>query len=127
MAVGIVSNSNGQVLVGQRTIKDAYFEKWEFPGGKLEAGESASQALIRELQEEIGIAVLASEPLMTLEHDYPDRHVRLSIFLVKEYQGDVSSKEGQALQWLAPSELAKLDFLEGNQAIIDKVLATFSF
>ena len=123
VAVGIIFNTHGQVLIGQRTVKDAYFQKWEFPGGKLEHGESVQLALSRELKEELGIEVLVSEEYMTLKHDYPDRHVHLSVCLIKEFSGDVVGQEGQALRWVAPEELLNLDFLKGNQAIIKKLLS----
>lgn len=119
VAVGIVFNDRSQVLVGQRTVKDLYFEKWEFPGGKLELGETVAQALRREFKEEIGIDVLASEHLLDLEHDYPDRQVRLHIHTITDYSGQVRGLEGQALQWVAIDELNQLDFLAGNQAIIE--------
>lgn len=123
VAVGIVFNSQDQVLVGQRTIKDQYFNKWEFPGGKLEADESPSQALARELEEEIGIKVLASNEFIQLEHDYPDRKVKLYVHRVTSYTGSIVAMEGQALQWLALQDLDKLDFLEGNQSIIEQLLS----
>ena len=122
VAVGIILNSQGQVLIGQRLVEDAYFQKWEFPGGKLEKGESAEVALKRELNEELGIVVKDSQDFMTLDHDYPDREVRLYVRIVTSYSGKILSQEGQALQWLAPNKLTELDFLKGNQAIIDKLL-----
>lgn len=122
VAVGLILEDNGRVLVGQRTVRDRYFGKWEFPGGKLEIGESAEQALVRELHEEIGIEVRQLESLMTLEHDYPDRKVRLHVLRVSEFNGKVTSREGQALKWLHPSDLGELDFLEGNQPIIEQLI-----
>lgn len=119
VAVGIVEDAQGRVLVGQRTVKDAYFEKWEFPGGKLEQGESAEQALVRELSEELGIDVQQMAPLTMIEHDYPDRHVQLNVFRVTKVSGEATGREGQALRWLRPDELYALDFLQGNTAIID--------
>lgn len=119
VAVGVLVNHKGQVLVGQRTVKDAYFQKWEFPGGKIEASESVDQALARELLEEIGVTVLGSSPLVVLKHDYPDRQVELSVRRVTEYEGHPMPLEGQAIKWVAIEDLSKLDFLAGNQPIID--------
>lgn len=119
VAVGVLANQKGQVLVGQRTVKDAYFQKWEFPGGKIEACESVDQALARELLEEIGVTVLGSSPLVVLKHDYPDRQVELSVRRVTEYEGHPRPLEGQAIKWVAIEDLPKLDFLAGNQPIID--------
>jgi 8-oxo-dGTP diphosphatase len=121
VAVGILTDNTGRVLVGQRIVKDDYFEKWEFPGGKFEADEQASEALTRELKEELGIEVQVCKELMLLEHNYPDRKVRLHVMQVIEYVGEVAGAEGQALQWLVLSELEDLDFLAGNQAIIERL------
>lgn len=121
VAVGVVFDEAGKVLVGQRVVKDRYYQKWEFPGGKLEAGESVQQALAREFQEETGINISTSEPLMLVEHDYPDRHVRLHVRTINSFSGEVSALEGQALKWVFVSELGQLDFLQGNQVILDKL------
>ncbi len=123
VAVGVVFNEIGKVLVGQRVVKDRYYQKWEFPGGKLEVGESVQQALIREFREETGININASEPLMNVEHDYPDRHVLLHVHTIRDFSGVVSALEGQALKWVSVSELGGLDFLQGNQVILDKLVA----
>lgn len=121
VAVGVLFNSTGQVLIGQRIVKDNYYQKWEFPGGKLEAGETAEQALIREFSEEVGIQISQCEDLMLLEHDYPDRQVRLYVQVIKQYTGDVSGMEGQALKWVALDELSGIDFLSGNAPIVEKL------
>lgn len=121
VAVGVVYNKQGQVLVGQRVVKDRYFQKWEFPGGKLEAGETVEQALVREFLEETSIRILSSKPLMLVEHDYPDRHVRLHVHTITHFEGDADSQEGQALKWVSLQELNGLDFLQGNQVILEKL------
>ncbi|MFQ3244729.1 MAG: 8-oxo-dGTP diphosphatase [Arenicella sp.] len=121
VAVGVVYNQQGLVLVGQRTVKDRYFQKWEFPGGKLEVGETVEQALAREFLEETSIRILSSKRLMLVEHDYPDRHVRLHVHTIKHFAGDAESKEGQALKWVSLEELNDLDFLQGNQVILEKL------
>jgi len=123
VAVGIIQNQQGEYLIGQRIVEDAYYQKWEFPGGKLEPNETPQQALTRELHEELGIQVRACQELLTLEHDYPDRHVCLFVQRVTEYQGQVRSAEGQALQWVSLNQLSELDFLAGNQPIIDCLMA----
>ncbi|MFT5610668.1 MAG: 8-oxo-dGTP diphosphatase [Polaribacter sp.] len=122
VAVGIIFNTAGQVLVGQRLVVDQYFGKWEFPGGKIEAGESVTKALRRELHEELKIELEHSQDFMILEHNYPDRNVRLFIQIVNQYSGLPQGAEGQALQWCKLTELDQLDFLSGNQPIIDKLI-----
>ncbi len=126
VAVGIVFNQDMQVLVGQRVVEDRYFAKWEFPGGKLEENESVEQALVREFKEEVGIDVLASAEFMQIEHDYPDRQVRLFVRTVVKFDGQVQSKEGQALKWVNISELDDLDFLQGNKVMIEALQAEYS-
>lgn len=121
VAVGIIFNEQGKVLVGQRTVRDQYFQKWEFPGGKLESNESVSEALQRELSEELAIEVKESQPLMTLEHDYPDRKVQLLVRTVTSYTGTPHGAENQQLKWVATDDLEDLDFLTGNKAIIEAV------
>ena len=122
VAVGVLFNEQGEVLIGQRVVKDNYYQKWEFPGGKLEQGESPQDALIREFREEVGIEIASSENFMVLEHNYPDRHVRLHVQVIKKFAGHASSMEGQALKWLALSDLESIDFLQGNQAIVDALI-----
>jgi len=121
VAVGILYDELSRVLVGQRTVKDQYYQKWEFPGGKLELGENVETALAREFKEEVGIEILSSKQFMELEHDYPDRKVRLHIRTVESYTGAVQALEGQTLDWVSLQELNTLDFLQGNQAIITAV------
>lgn len=122
VAVGIVFDKDKRVLVGQRTVRDDYFGKWEFPGGKLEEGESAQAALIREFKEEVGIEVLATKYLVQVDHDYSDRQVSLHVYTVDNYEGRVKAMEGQALEWVNLAELNSLNFLQGNQVIIETLL-----
>lgn len=91
---------------------------WEFPGGKIEASETAEQALARELKEELNITVTAATPLITVNHQYPDRLVRLNVFLVEQFSGEAKSLEGQPLKWVAPNELEHYAFPAANQPII---------
>lgn len=121
VAVGIVRDQQGRVLIGQRIVKDNYYQKWEFPGGKLEAGETPQQALVREFTEEVGIQITECQDLMLLEHNYPDRHVRLHVQTILQYLGEITSMEGQALKWVALDELSEIDFLDGNTAIVEKL------
>ena len=122
VAVGIILNEIGEVLVGQRTIKDQYFEKWEFPGGKLEENETSKEALLRELKEELGIDVIESQEAMTLKHDYPDSQVRLFVQEVIKFNGKPQGLEQQVIQWVEINKLQKLDMLDGNWQIIDYLI-----
>ena len=119
VAVGIIQNDQAEVLINQRIVRDNYFEKWEFPGGKLESGETSEQALKRELEEELGILVQATHKMMLLEHDYSDRKVRLHVLNVCQFEGLPYGKEGQAIRWSSLDGLSDIDFLEGNKVIIE--------
>ena len=118
VAVGVVKNTEGQVLISLRDKSLHQGGLWEFPGGKIESGESAEQALARELKEELGITVKAATPLITVKHQYPDLSVQLNVFLVEHFSGDAKSCEGQPFKWINPAELSNHAFPAANQPII---------
>ena len=97
VAVGVLIDAEGRVLVARRAPDAHQGSLWEFPGGKVEAHESVGDALKRELEEELGIQVEGSEPLMAIEHDYGDKHVRLDVHRVMRWQGEPRGLEGQPL------------------------------
>lgn len=96
--------------------------KLEFPGGKIEAGESSEQALVRELQEEVGITVRASRLFDKLEYQFPDRHITLWFWLVESWDGEPWGKEGQPGRWIAQSALVAEDFPPANEPVIAKLI-----
>jgi 8-oxo-dGTP diphosphatase len=98
---------DGRVLLAQRPAGKSMAGLWEFPGGKVEANETPEAALIRELQEELGIDTWASclAPLTFASHTYPDFHLLMPLFACRRWQGDVQSREGQALKWVRPNDL----------------------
>lgn len=118
VAVGVVKNAEGQILISLRDESLHQGGLWEFPGGKIEAGETAGQALARELKEELAITVTAATPLITVRHHYPDLAVQLHVFLVTHFSGDAKSCEGQPFKWVNPAELANHAFPAANQPII---------
>ncbi|MFZ2725079.1 MAG: Nudix family hydrolase [Methylococcaceae bacterium] len=118
VAVGVIKNAAGEILLSQRSKAAHQGGLWEFAGGKLEARETAPQALARELQEELGITIQSITPLITVNHHYPDLSVCLHVFLVTQFSGEVTNREQQPLQWLKPSDLHKLQFPAANQPII---------
>lgn len=99
VAVGILIRENGDVLLGERPQGKPYAGYWEFPGGKVEPGESIETALKREFMEELGIAILSAEPWCGVEYRYPHAHVRLHFFISRHWQGEPQSREGQAFAW----------------------------
>lgn len=118
VAAGILTDGDGRILIAQRKYPDHHCGKWEFPGGKLKRGETAGQALQRELQEELGIRVDRATPWVTVHHDYPHRSVTLNVLRVSSYDGIPEGREGQALQWRNPPDLHEVDFLEANRTIV---------
>lgn len=99
VAVGILVDRQGRLLLTTRPPGKAYAGHWEFPGGKIEAGESVEQALRRELQEEIGVTIAAAQPWRVLTVDYPHAVVRLHVCRVTEWSGTLQMHEGQAYAW----------------------------
>jgi len=109
---------SGRVLIAQRPRGKALAGRWEFPGGKVDAGESERSALIRELREELGIEVIAARPFMRLTHAYEEREVELSLWIVERFTGEPRPLDTQALKWVAPAELPEEDILEADQPFI---------
>lgn len=123
VAAGAILSSNRQhVLLAKRRADQHQGNLWEFPGGKIEPNESAASALARELKEEIGITVEASSPLVTIEHQYSDKAVRLEVFLVECFTGEPLGIEGQAVAWVPITDLAHYEFPEANVRIVQALL-----
>jgi mutator protein MutT len=106
VAVGILTRADGAVLLADRPAGKPYAGYWEFPGGKVEPGETIAQALARELREELGIEVGASVPWMVYEHDYPHAYVRLHFSRIHDWRGTPRANEGQRLMYLRDGEAA---------------------
>ncbi len=122
VAVGVLIDDAGRILITRRADDAHQGGLWEFPGGKVEAQESVTEALIRELVEELGVTVHASLPLMEIRHDYGDKQVLLDIHQVRDWQGEPRGLEGQPLAWVAVSGLAQYEFPEANKPIIARLL-----
>lgn len=99
VAVGVLVLADGRFLLAQRPVGKPYEGYWEFPGGKLEPGESVETALARELHEELGLDVTACSRWQVLEHDYPHAYVRLHFCKVTGWSGEPVGREGQAFSW----------------------------
>jgi len=109
VAVGVLVQSDGRYLLAQRPPGKPYEGYWEFPGGKLERGETVETALARELHEELGIVMTQCHRWHTLEHDYPHAYVRLHFCKVTGWTGEPHGREGQAFSWQRlPVEVAPL-------------------
>ncbi|ATF95283.1 8-oxo-dGTP diphosphatase MutT [Cedecea neteri] len=122
IAAGIIRNQQGEIFITQRAADAHMANKWEFPGGKIEAGESPEQAVIRELQEETGIVVQSTSLFETLEYQFPDRQISLWFYLVEQWEGEPWGKEGQPGRWIAQGELIADEFPPANEPVILKLL-----
>jgi len=118
VAVAAIVDDRGQVLVSLRPDHVHQGGLWEFPGGKLETGESVQDALQREIHEELGISIERQQPLIRIPHRYPDRSVLLDVFRVDVFQGEPHGKEGQAVKWVAIDSLRNTHFPAANRPII---------
>jgi 8-oxo-dGTP diphosphatase len=118
VAVGVIRNSLGEILLARRHGDAHQGGLWEFPGGKLEAGETVESALRRELREELGIAVDAASPLIKIAHDYGNKRVLLDVWQVDAFRGEPCGMENQPVRWTPPEALAGLEFPAANRPIV---------
>jgi 8-oxo-dGTP diphosphatase len=123
VAVALI-DADDRVLVAQRPEGKALAGLWEFPGGKVEAGERPEAALIRELAEELGIGVQEAclAPLCFASHAYPDMHLLMPLYACRRWEGIVMPREGQALQWLAPRALPGLPMPPADAPLIPALI-----
>jgi 8-oxo-dGTP diphosphatase len=119
VVAGALFDSQGRVLIAERPAGKHMAGHWEFPGGKVAPNESDAGALARELEEELGVRVLASHFLMTLHHRYADRTVELAMWIVDRYAGEPQGLDGQRLKWVAPARLTDEDILEADRPFIE--------
>lgn len=117
--VAAVIERDGRVLIAQRKRTGQHPLKWEFPGGKVEAGEAPEAAVVRELEEELGIAARVDAELMRYEYQYPDRTPILLIFYrVAEFAGTPRNLDFEQIAWVERGSLRDYDFLEGDAVFI---------
>ena len=119
VVAGVLSDAHGRVLVAQRGAGKHLAGTWEFPGGKLDPGENAHAGLRRELREELGIEIGASEPLIRVPWRYPDKAIVLDAWRVLDYSGEPVGREDQAIAWHHIDELAALDMPAADRPIVN--------
>jgi 8-oxo-dGTP diphosphatase len=119
VAVGVLTDAHDKILIAKRPHTAHQGGLWEFPGGKVEPGESLEQALARELHEELGVACGGFAPLIQIAHDYGDKHVLLDVCRVSQVSGTPTGKEGQPLRWVSAAELSQYAFPAANYPIIN--------
>lgn len=123
VVAAVIRASDGRILIAKRPQAAHQGGLWEFPGGKVDAGESEPQALVRELEEELGIVATTFQPLIRIRHDYPDKSVELSVWTVDGFlqaeavQGELG-REGQRIAWVSPESLNDYEFPAANRPII---------
>ena len=122
VVAAVIHNPQGQLLLAQRPLHKHQGGLWEFAGGKVDASETAEQALVRELQEELGITATQYRPLLTVEHHYPDKSVRLNVFRVTAFEGQAHGAEGQPIVWVKPENLHDYQFPAANLPILKAAL-----
>jgi mutator protein MutT len=118
VVAGVICDTAGKVLIAQRPAGTHMSGQWEFPGGKLGSREERFPGLVRELREELGIDVESAQPLIRLEHRYPDRLIELDFWTIESYRGRPVGREGQALRWVAADDLLDQAILEADRPVI---------
>ena len=126
VVIGVVLREDGQVLICQRKFDGHLGGYWEFPGGKVEPGESLEHCLLRELQEELAIHVRPLGRLDVIEHDYPARRLRLHPYLCAHAGGVPQPIGCQRVEWITPSRLTEFRFPPANDALIAHLIRRLS-
>ncbi len=130
VAAAIVS-PEGEVLLAQRPEGKRLAGKWEFPGGKVEQGETPEKALARELHEELGITLHTAdlEPFWFLSHDYGAEfgfHLLMPVYILRKWQGEPRALEHAALVWKTPAAMHELDMIEADAELIERMKVTWA-
>lgn len=118
-----IIEQEGNVLAAQRSATMTLPLKWEFPGGKIEAGETAEECLNRELMEELGVSVLINAALLPATHSYPDFTVTLYPFTCRLTGGAVTMYEHHSLRWIDPQRMSELDWAAADLPVISEYLS----
>jgi 8-oxo-dGTP diphosphatase len=122
--VAAVIHLKGKVICVRRgpNVQEFISDKWEFPGGKVEVGESREEALVREIREELSVEIEVSEFFMTVEHTYPDFHLTMHVFKCVLDQGEITLNEHVALKWLSVDELDQLDWAAADIPVVKSLM-----
>lgn len=126
VVAGIIRDGEGRILIARRHDHLHQGGLWEFPGGKVEKDESVTDALARELREELELTVLAAEPFQQIRHDYPDKSVLLDFWLVSEFEGEARGVEGQPVEWVSAGALRDYAFPAANVPIVEALVERFA-
>jgi 8-oxo-dGTP diphosphatase len=124
VAVAVIVNEQKQVLIALRQAHQHQANLWEFPGGKVERGETTELALMREIKEELDLEIVKAKPLVEIRHDYQDKSVLLDVWSTIDFEGEPKGLEGQTIRWCSIGALKEFDFPAANQTIIKAIQAT---
>jgi len=125
VAAGIIVRDQ-QVFISKRSSEQHQGDKWEFPGGKVESGESVLEALTRELKEEVNLDIINAQAFHQLEFDYGDKIVQLDFYLVDDFTGVGKGLEGQQTAWVNINTLVEYKFPAANQVIVEMLMTQFT-
>ena len=121
VVAAIIHNGEGRVFATQRGYGD-WQDYWEFPGGKMEAGESPEDALKREIWEELETRIVIERLIKTIEYDYPKFHLTMHCFWCRIESGNLILKEHEAARWLSRNELDSVDWLPADKELLDEII-----
>lgn len=123
VAAAVIRDGN-KIFATQRGYGE-FKDGWEFPGGKIEAGETAEEALVREIKEELDADIKVGELIDTVEYDYPDFHLSMDCFFCELLSREFVLKEHEAARWLSKEELDSVDWLPADVTLTDKIKGAF--
>ena len=118
VAAGILCDADGRILIAERIGGGPFQGLWEFPGGKIGADETPTEALSRELAEELGIEITTCASFMNLRHEYDDRVVTIEFFIVSDWNSEPVGREGQALRWVPREQLDAAELLPADVPVV---------
>ncbi len=122
VVAAVILHQNKILAVQRGPAKYAYIsEKWEFPGGKMEAGESEEQTIIREIREELDMQIKVQSKLLTVEHPYPDFHLTMHTYLCETEQSVPKLTEHLAFRWLSMNEMGEMDWAGADVPVVDNL------
>lgn len=120
--VSAVIQNDSKIFYAQRNLSKSMGGKWEFPGGKIEEGETREEALVREIKEELDSDIIVDKYLMTVEHDYPTFHITMHAYLCTLVKGELILKEHNDCVWLSKEELLSLDWADADKPIVNIII-----
>lgn len=123
IGVAVIWNESAQILIDKRKLSGSMGGLWEFPGGKIEAGETVVECIVREIREELGIEIVVGEHLISIEHTYPAFNITIIVHNCQHSSGIPQPIECDEIRWVSVSDFDKYEFPAANSAIIDAIRA----